>query len=83
VVGEQVATHCTPETFEGKTLVVRADSTAWATQVQLLVPRLLRRIAQEVGAGVVEQVTVLGPAGPSFRRGWRAVQGRGPGDTWG
>ncbi|WP_435737779.1 DciA family protein [Cellulosimicrobium sp. PMB13] len=83
VVGDQVADHCEPETFEDKVLVVRADSTAWATQVRLLVPRLLERLAQEVGEGVVESVTVLGPAGPSFRRGKRAVRGPGPRDTWG
>jgi predicted nucleic acid-binding Zn ribbon protein len=83
VVGDQVADHCTPETFEDKVLVVRADSTAWATQVRLLVPTLLRRLTEEVGEGVVEQVQVLGPAGPSFRRGRRTVRGPGPGDTYG
>jgi len=83
VVGDQVADHCQPETFEDKVLVVRADSTAWATQVRLLVPTLLRRLAEEVGEGVVEQVTVLGPAGPGFRRGRRTVRGPGPRDTFG
>jgi predicted nucleic acid-binding Zn ribbon protein len=83
VVGDQVADHCVPETFEDKVLVVRADSTAWATQVRLLVPTLLRRLEEEVGEGVVEQVTVLGPAGPGFRRGRRSVRGPGPRDTWG
>ncbi|MFP3714818.1 DciA family protein [Puerhibacterium sp. TATVAM-FAB25] len=83
VVGDQVADHCAPETFEDKVLVVRADSTAWATQVRLLVPTLLRRLAEEVGEGVVDEVKVLGPAGPSFRRGPRSVRGQGPRDTWG
>lgn len=83
VVGTQVAEHCTPETFEDKVLVVRADSTAWATQVRLLVPTLMRRLDEEVGEGVVEQVTVLGPAGPNFRRGRRSVRGPGPRDTFG
>ncbi len=83
VVGDQVADHCEPETFEDKVLVVRADSTAWATQVRLLTPRLLERLAQEVGEGVVESVTVLGPTGPSFRRGPKSVRGRGPRDTYG
>jgi len=83
VVGDQVADHCTPETFEDKVLVVRADSTAWATQVRLLVPTLMRRLDEEVGEGVVERVSVLGPAGPSFRRGRRSVRGPGPGDTFG
>ncbi|WP_370459423.1 DUF721 domain-containing protein [Isoptericola sp. BMS4] len=83
VVGDQVADHCQPETFENNVLVVRADSTAWATQVRLLTPTLLRRLAEEVGEGVVEQVTVLGPAGPGFRRGRRSVRGPGPRDTYG
>ncbi|MDF9875524.1 putative nucleic acid-binding Zn ribbon protein [Cellulosimicrobium cellulans] len=83
VVGDQVADHCEPETFEDKVLVVRADSTAWATQVRLLAPQLLERLAREVGEGVVETVTVLGPAGPSFRRGRKSVRGPGPRDTWG
>lgn len=84
VVGDQIAEHCVPETFEDKILVVRASSTAWATQVRLLTPTLLRRLAEEVGEGVVEDVKVLGPAGPSFTRGPRTVRGgRGPRDTWG
>ncbi|GAB4087292.1 hypothetical protein GCM10028784_39220 [Myceligenerans cantabricum] len=83
VVGDDVAEHCTPVTFEDKVLVVRADSTAWATQLRLLVPNLLRRMAEEIGEGVVEEVSVLGPAGPGFRRGPRSVRGPGPRDTWG
>jgi predicted nucleic acid-binding Zn ribbon protein len=83
VVGDHVADHCIPETFEEKVLVVRADSTAWATQVRLLVPALLSRLTEELGEGVVEQVTVLGPAGPGFGRGRRSVRGPGPRDTWG
>ncbi len=84
VVGEHIAEHCVPETFEDKVLVVRASSTAWATQVRLLTPTLLRRLSEEVGEGVVEDVKVLGPSGPSFTRGPRTVRGgRGPRDTWG
>lgn len=83
VVGDQVAQHCHPETFEDGALVVRADSTAWAQQVRLLVPQLQRRIADEVGEGVVESITVLGPAGPTWVKGPRSVPGRGPRDTYG
>lgn len=83
VVGDDVADHCTPVTFEDHVLVVRADSTAWATQLRMLVPNLLRRMAEEIGEGVVEEVSVLGPAGPGFRRGPRAVRGPGPRDTFG
>jgi predicted nucleic acid-binding Zn ribbon protein len=83
VVGPELAAHVTPESFEEGVLLVRADSTAWATQVRLLAPTLLRRLAEELGEGVVERVTVGGPAGPSWRKGMRRVPGRGPRDTYG
>lgn len=83
VVGDEIADHCTPEVFESGVLTVRTDSTAWATQVRLLIPTLLRRLADEVGEDVVREVHVLGPAGPGFKRGPRSVPGRGPRDTWG
>jgi predicted nucleic acid-binding Zn ribbon protein len=83
VVGNEMADHCTPETFETGVLVVRTDSTSWATQVRLLVPQLLARLSKDVGANVVREVKVLGPVGPGWRRGSRSVPGRGPRDTYG
>lgn len=83
VVGDQIADHCTPETFADGVLVVRTDSTAWAQQLKMLAPQLVRRMAEDVGDGVVKDVRVLGPAGPGFGKGRRAVRGRGPRDTWG
>ncbi|TDE99148.1 DUF721 domain-containing protein [Occultella glacieicola] len=83
VVGDQIADHCEPETFDEGALVVRADSTAWATQIRLLLPQLERRLAEEVGDGVVTSIQVLGPGGPSWRKGPRSVRGRGPRDTYG
>jgi len=82
VVGEQIAEHCTPESFEQGRLTVRTDSTAWATNLRMLVPELLTRLATDLGEGVVEEVTVLAPTGPSFRKGPWTVRGRGPRDTW-
>lgn len=83
VVGDQIADHCTPETFADGVLVVRTDSSAWAQQLKVLAPQLVRRMSEDVGEGVVQEVRVLGPAGPGFGRGKRAVRGRGPRDTWG
>jgi predicted nucleic acid-binding Zn ribbon protein len=83
IVGPEVAAHVTPETFQDGVLTVRADSTAWATQVRLLVPALLGRLAEELGDGVVDRVNVAGPGGPSWRKGQRRVPGRGPRDTYG
>lgn len=84
IVGAQVAAHCVPESFEESVLVVRTDSTAWATQMRLLAPTVLARLAQELGAGVVARLVVKGPGGPSWRRGpWSVQGGRGPRDTYG
>lgn len=83
VVGDEVAEHCTPETFEEGLLVVRADSTTWAANLRLLAPQLLARLEAEVGPGVVREVSVLGPSGPRWAKGRRSVPGRGPRDTYG
>ena len=41
VVGPDVAAHVRPERYSAGELMVRADSTAWATQVKLLAPNLV------------------------------------------
>ncbi len=84
VVGEDVARACVPETFVDGVLVVRAATTAWATQLRYLVGDLTRRMAEVVGPGVVDRVDVIGPAAPSWRHGpWRTPYGRGARDTYG
>ncbi len=83
VVGDQVADHCTPETYDDGVLTVRTDSTAWATNLKLLVPELLGRLATELGPDAVSEVHVVGPAAPRWAPGRRQVRGRGPRDTYG
>jgi len=83
VVGPDVAAHVRPERYSAGELTVRADSTAWATQVKLLAPNLVRRLNEEIGDGTVTRVTVLGPHTPTWRKGPRTVPGRGPRDTYG
>ncbi len=84
LVGPEVGAHSTPETFSDGHLVVRADSTAWATQLRLLAPAVVRRLNEELGDGTVTVVDVLGPQGPSWKKGRLSVRdGRGPRDTYG
>ena len=84
VVGADVAAHCRPLSFTDGVLTVEADSSAWATQVRLLGPTLLRRLAEEVGEGTVTRLVVRGPSAPSWRHGPRVAPGsKGPGDTYG
>lgn len=86
IVGHDVGQHAQPESYDAETgrLVVRADSTAWATNLRMMGGTLLATLARELGAGVVRTVEVLGPVGPSWKRGRRSVRdGRGPRDTYG
>jgi predicted nucleic acid-binding Zn ribbon protein len=84
LVGADVAQHCTPESFADGKLVVRTDSTAWATQLRLLAPTIVRRLNQELGHGTVALIDVLGPHLPTWKKGPRSARdGRGPRDTYG
>ena len=83
IVGPEVAQHCTPVTFQDGVLTVRADSTAWATQIRLLTSSILGRLDGEVGKGTVAELKVVGPSAPSWSKGPRRSQGPGPRDTYG
>lgn len=83
LVGADLAAHCHPEGFSDGVLVVRAESTAWATQLRLLAPQLASRLNAQVGAGTVRSIVVRGPDAPLWSHGRRSVRGRGPRDTYG
>lgn len=83
LVGAEVADHVQVERFDDAKLVLRADSTAWATQMRLLQATVIRRLTEQLGEGVVTSIQVLGPEAPSWRFGSRRVPGRGPRDTYG
>lgn len=83
IVGPEIAAHCVPENFEGTVVRVRTDSTAWSTQLRLLVPQILAKIDAELGRGIVTEIRVVGPQAPSWRKGYWHVKGRGPRDTYG
>ena len=83
IVGDQVAANVEVIAFEGTVLTVRAGSSAWATQMRLLQSSILGRIEELVGVGVVTQIQIQGPAGPSWRKGPLSSGGRGPRDTYG
>ncbi|MEP7036560.1 MAG: DciA family protein, partial [Actinomycetota bacterium] len=83
IVGDDVAGHCTPVTFADGILTVRADSTAWATQLRLMSSSILGRLEAEVGKDTVTELRVQGPSAPSWTRGLRKSTGPGPRDTYG
>jgi predicted nucleic acid-binding Zn ribbon protein len=69
IVGPQLALHSTPESFDSGELTVSADSPAWATQLRLMAPQLLKRLAEELGHNTVRHIRVNGPSGPPRRPG--------------
>jgi predicted nucleic acid-binding Zn ribbon protein len=83
IVGTDLAAHTRPDSFADGELAVIADSTAWATQVRLLAPVLVKRLNEELGDGAVRRVKVRGPQPPRRRGGWRVPGSKGPGDTYG
>ncbi len=89
IVGTEVAVHVTIETFvldasgQSGVLVLRADSTAWATQIRYLLPSVQTHLDESIGFGRVSEIVVNGPTAPSWKHGLRSVKGRGPRDTYG
>jgi predicted nucleic acid-binding Zn ribbon protein len=83
IVGAEVAEHCTPVTFQDGVLIVRADSTAWATQLRLISSSILGRLETEIGKDAVSELRVQGPSAPSWSHGPRKSTGPGPRDTYG
>jgi len=84
IVGSDVAQHASPLTLlEGK-LTIQTTSTAWATQLRLISADLLKTIRDCAPGALVDELVILGPHAPSWKRGLRTIRGsKGPRDTYG
>lgn len=82
IVGEHVASNCAVEEFDGETLTVRARTVSWETQLRALSAHLEKRLAEELGEGVVKEIIIRGPHQANWKHGKWSVQGRGPRDTY-
>ncbi len=83
VIGDQIADHCEPVSFDDGTLLLRASSSAWATQMQLMSGQVRHRLNEEFGREVVKELRFIGPSDKNWVKGPRRVKGRGPRDTYG
>jgi predicted nucleic acid-binding Zn ribbon protein len=83
IAGAETARHATVEGFADGVLLVRCDSTAWATQLSLMRGQISDRIARDFPDAGVDSLRFLGPNTPSWNHGPRSVPGRGPRDTYG
>lgn len=83
LVGPANAQHSAPESYHGRVLVVRAESSTWASALRTIAPQLVAELNTRLGEGSVVRVDVRGPGAPSWKHGPRSVPGRGPRDTYG
>ncbi|HML50635.1 MAG TPA: DciA family protein [Propionicimonas sp.] len=83
LVGAVNAEHCEPEAYTDGVLVVRAESSTWASSLRTIAPQLVAILNENLGQGAVQRVQVIGPQAPSWKKGRRSVSGRGPRDTYG
>ena len=84
VVGPDVGSHSTPISLLDGLLTIQATSSAWATQLTLMKINLLKTISNSAPGALVEEIVVLPPGAPSWKKGIRTIRNsRGPRDTYG
>ena len=84
VVGPEISLHATPLSLLDGVLTLQTSSTAWAVQLKLVAPDLLLTIKADSPEVLIEKILVIGPNGPTWKKGMRTIRGaRGPRDTYG
>lgn len=83
IVGPDTAANAQVERFDDGALVVRCVSTAWATQLGFIASDIKTRLLEAHPDAGLEKITFIGPNAPSWKRGPRAIPGRGARDTYG
>jgi predicted nucleic acid-binding Zn ribbon protein len=84
VVGADIGAHTTPISLVDGLLTIQTSSSAWATQLTLIAPQLLKTISSSAPGALVEEIAVIGPGAPSWKKGIRTIRNaRGPRDTYG
>lgn len=83
VVGDELAGHSAPLSLVDGVLTLQTQSTAWAVQLNSMKRALLTTISTSAPGALVEELVILGPNTPSWKRGLRTIKGaRGPRDTY-
>ena len=84
VVGSDIGSHSTPISLVDGLLTIKTSSSAWATQLTLMSAHLLETISNSAPGALVEEILVLPPGAPSWKKGIRTIRNsRGPRDTYG
>lgn len=83
IAGDVNAQHSRPERLADGVLTVRTDSSTWASALRLMAAQLVAKLNAALGDGSVTRVDIVGPNGPTWKHGPKAVRdGRGPRDTY-
>ncbi len=84
IVGPEISLHASPISLLDGVLTIQTSSTAWAVQLQLVSNELLKTIRASSPGALVESLSLIGPHGPSWKKGIRTIRGsKGPRDTYG
>jgi predicted nucleic acid-binding Zn ribbon protein len=84
IVGSEIASHATPISLVDGRLTIQTSSTAWATQLTLISSELLKTISNSAPGALVEELNLIGPHAPNWKKGLRTIKGaKGPRDTYG
>jgi hypothetical protein len=76
IVGAELAQHCEPVRTAGRVLTVRAESSAWATQLRYFTTHIAEQVDTVLGAGSVTEVRIV--VGPLEGATGRADDTAGP-----
>jgi len=84
VVGADISENAVPASLVDGRLTIQTRSTAWATQLNMMRSQLLETIRKSAPGALVEEIVVIGPNAPSWKKGLRTIRGaKGPRDTYG
>ena len=84
IVGTEIAQHTTPISILDGRLTIQTSSSAWATQLALVVDDLLATIQNDPSGVTIQELQFIGPQGPTWKKGIRSIRNaRGPRDTYG
>ncbi len=84
IVGGEIASHSTPISLVDGRLTIQTSSTVWATQLTLISSDLLKTISSSSPGALVEELNLIGPHAPNWKKGLRTIRGaKGPRDTYG
>ncbi|MDO4913264.1 MAG: DUF721 domain-containing protein [Bifidobacteriaceae bacterium] len=67
VVGNMIAQHSYVESYNDGVIIIRAQSNAWATNLEYMKDTLLKKIQEELNGLTVSKIIISGPKSSHFQ----------------